>query len=161
MALVALACAGCETTNVHFKRGITPPTPSVVPLPSSNRFVLSFIVLNPRNKHYPPGTFKVEAQANYSTQYKDLCKKSHAWNVPALEAETGLFYVEDFAFDPNAFPGEGCHCLKNHCKGGIVLVLKWATGEKAGQKVEGDNTKLYVTWEKSGELVDMKVVEWP
>jgi len=152
--LTCLGTLGCK--HVGFDRGTSPVRPSVVP-GASNRFMLNFTVLNPTDNNYAAGTFRVDAKANYSTKFKPLCTKTHSWNVPYMAAKTGKFVVQDFAFDPDAFAGEGCRCLKGQCSGGLLITLKWNSGADAGKKVKGGNTNLNIKWKESGDPAEIVI----
>ena len=162
LGLLCLGFVACKTTgdNVQFEVRPIPPLPAVAQ-GNSNRFLLTFAVINPTDQEQPPGKYQVDIHASYLVNGKP-CNRDHKIKIgPFMAKETGKFVVVDYDFaQPYGDATDPCFCsTTTECHGGLVLTLEYATGDKKGERVPGKNTKLNVAWSQDDDLTKMKVTE--
>jgi len=151
--------AGCQTGGVQIQRALF--TPRVAPEPDEER--LSASVGNFGQPHWGGGTLEVYGWYNpnpndSSPNIQRAVYFQGVANVPPLDpgATEAVFVqraISAFGLQPGSIPGSSC--AKPACNGHLHLILK----EKWGMQVKPPNTNVSITWEKSGALADLKIVD--
>ncbi len=147
-----LMLAGCAN-NVHFVNTPVPPLPNVLPDPQE--FKLAYSVQNDTKQVYPVHALQVKVFASYRTNFTSQnCQTTQIFKLRRIEPGEKVV-ATSVKFEKNDFAGDPCRCFQGACEGYITLSLTNA----AGVLIDGPKTKFQITWEKSGSLADLSVVD--
>lgn len=154
VVLATLTLTGCKNKKVSFHRSVVPPQPNV--LPESQRFKLAFAVTNPTSDPIPLHKLKVKVEAWYNSDFTPEPQYNEfEIPLPYIEGDGGKIIQQSIEFDKNEYAGDPRRCMQNNCEGTLVISLLTA----GGNLKPGPNTKLQITWKKSGSLQEMTVVD--
>lgn len=147
----------CASNNISFRQSVVPPLPNV--LAGENQFKLTFAVENPTAN--PVAVHELTVRANslhFTNQKSGACTTEHEFQNPLLQANGGHWVVEDFEFSKTSFGiSDPCYCAKSTDCWGIVFLR--LNSSASGNQLPGPRTRMQVTFEGSGGLSDLTVVD--